>query len=242
MAVSPWGRWAVRGCGFAIRSGDPGPAGSEASPRMDPLRESEMTASGKGTAGAQADTALTTRAGLPASQTWLRELFAASPWPEHPNYAGLAAFWQGVHRSLRSEGGDLRSLLDRFRDGGHDPSLFQRAFSSKLQRYLGHLDFHHRIEDDAYFPRFRMLDSRLVTGFDLLETDHQIIHEHLEKVASSGERLLVSLRSPSADVRRELDAHSDAAERLIGLLDRHLDDEEDLVIPAILKHGQDAVS
>lgn len=169
-------------------------------------------------------------------------MFATAPWRDHPNYAGLAAFWQQVHRGIRSEGGQLRTLLDGFRDGRHDPALFEAAFSAQMRRYLGHLDFHHRIEDDVYFPRFRTLDDRLVAGFDLLETDHRIIHERLDQVARSGGDLLGAVRTRPGDVRRELDAHAASAEDLIGLLDRHLDDEEDLVIPAILKHGGDAVS
>lgn len=183
------------------------------------------------------ETALATRAGLPASQTWLRELFAAQPWRDHPNYAGLASFWQQVHNGIRAEAVELRRLLEKFRNHDSDAELFQRALTGRLQQYLGHLQFHHQIEDESYFPKFRALDEKLASGFDLLEADHQVIHAELMRVGESGGLLVRSLRSPSEDVKRHLATHAEAAERLSRLLDRHLDDEEDLVVPAILRHG-----
>ena len=108
---------------------------------------------------------------------------------------------------------------------------------AQLNQFLGHLDGHHRIEDAVYFPRFRALDPRMERGFDLLEADHHAIHDALETTVASARGLLASLTGPNRDAR-VADTHADHAAMLTRLLLRHLADEEDLVIPAMLEHGE----
>lgn len=185
--------------------------------------------------------ALQSRSGIPASIAYLRDAHPAEQWSHHANFGALAAFWQEVHGELRREGMGLRALMDGFRESRLSLPDFQRAFAAMLGNHLNHLNQHHQIEDRLYFPRFRLLDPRMVAGFDLLERDHGLIHHQLEATAASANRLLAALGDEASLRYSAADAYVDDAEKLLRLLDRHLADEEDLVIPALLEHGEDSL-
>ncbi|MBH03704.1 MAG: hemerythrin [Xanthomonadales bacterium] len=181
---------------------------------------------------------LENRSGLSDDIAVLRARYPRSAWSGHRNYGELAAFWRSVHDGLRREGAALADLTAAFRAGQLEPGLFQRRFMPQLAHHLRHLEGHHRIEDDQYFPRFRRLDRRFARGFDVLENDHDVIHDEVLRVADSGRALLHELsRHPDAR-QRAAERYADDAECLLHLLDRHLFDEEDLVIPAMLEHGE----
>ena len=178
------------------------------------------------------------RAGLPDEVAVLRARFPAAGWRGHANFGQLAAFWLQVHASLRQEGAEVVRLVEALRARQLEGAAFAPLFVARLNGFLGHLDGHHRIEDQAYFPKFRQLDPRLVVGFDLLEADHQAIHAQLEESVTHARALLVALGTAGADHRLAADAFSGKVERLVALLDQHLSDEEELVIPALLEHGE----
>ena len=129
-----------------------------------------------------------------------------------------------------------------FREGRQDVATFQRSFVRRLNHFLKHLNGHHQIEDSAYFPRFRALDPRMVAGFDLLENDHELIHQRLLDTVDSARGLLGALDKAEDARRSAADAYARRSEDLLKLLLQHLSDEEDLVIPAILEHGERRVS
>jgi hemerythrin-like domain-containing protein len=140
-----------------------------------------------------------------------------------------------------AHGAELGQLTTTFREGRLDPGHFQRAFVPRLNQFLQHLNGHHQIEDHAYFPKFRTLDARMVAGFDLLEADHRLIHEALLASARSGQALLITLPRGADASRAAADSYAGDAEHLLALLARHLADEEDLVLPAMLHHGERSV-
>lgn len=178
------------------------------------------------------------RQGLPDDIAVLRAHFPRADWRGHANFGDLAAFWLQVHASLRHEGGEVSRIVDAFRQRRIADDLFQHRFVTGLNGFLGHLDQHHRIEDDAYFPKFRQLDDRLVIGFDLLESDHQLIHQRLIAMVEQARGLLTALSTAGDDGRRAADDFAVAAAQFVTLLEQHLADEEELVIPALLKHGE----
>jgi hypothetical protein len=189
------------------------------------------------------DLQLVTRSGLPDDIAYLRGAYPQVQWRSHANFGEMAAFWLGVHDSLRGHGRQLAQATQAFRDGQWSSGEFQRFFVPNLNQYLQHLNGHHQIEDSAYFPRFRALDPRMVAGFDLLEADHALIHDRLLASVDSARRLLQALAGSDDDQRRRAaDDYAAASDDLLALLLRHLSDEEDLVIPAILAHGERSIT
>ena len=180
---------------------------------------------------------LATRAGLPPAIAYLRDTHPNAGWRAHANYGELADFWLGVHAALRGEGAQVTATADAFRDRRTDADAFQRALVPRLNRFLGHLDQHHRIEDHAYFPKFRALDARMVAGFDLLEADHHAIHAGIDATVASARALLAAI-ADSSDTARAADGFATISASLVRLLHRHLADEEEIVIPALLEHGE----
>ncbi len=177
------------------------------------------------------------RDGLSDEIAYLRAAHPKPHWQAHANYGQLADFWLHVHRALRAEGGQLQQITHGFRDGRHSAADFQRAFVPAINQFLQHLNAHHQIEDGAYFPKFRALDPRMVAGFDLLEADHHLIHQAIGASVDSARTLLTAL-GQSSGAQGETAAYAAASDRLLDLLLRHLADEEDLVIPAMLEHGE----
>jgi hemerythrin-like domain-containing protein len=135
----------------------------------------------------------------------------------------------------------LQQITQSFRDGGLDANAFQQAFVPRFNHFLQHLEGHHQIEDAVYFPKFRQLDPRMQQGFDLLENDHELIHSALVTSLDAARQLVVALPRGARAAQTANDGYADATDRLIQLLARHLADEEDLVIPAMLEHGERSV-
>ncbi len=178
---------------------------------------------------------------LPADIAYLLAKYPREDWPVHDNFAGMAESWIQRHDFFRELGGMLKTRTAQWREEPGDPAQFQRFLSSRLNLFLGHLEGHHNVEDYAYFPRFRALDPRLVIGFDLLENDHGVIHEQLDLAARSGEAFYQALFDGTDAARTAADDYAETQDRLVGWLLRHLKDEEDLLVPAILEHTQEAI-
>lgn len=172
---------------------------------------------------------------------YLRSRYPAGDWRLHANFGDLANFWLHVHSSLRKEGGEVVRVVDAFRDKQIDHLHLQQAFVPRLNSFLQHLDHHHRIEDHVYFPKFRLLDPRMMAGFELLEADHEIIHQSLEATVQQARALLAAFAQRSGGERQATDIFAERIEMLLNLLQQHLADEEDLVIPALLEYGEQAL-
>lgn len=184
---------------------------------------------------------LPARAGLPDEIAYLRAAYPAPGWQAHRNYGELTAFWLQVHASLRDQAVRLDGITTGFRAGSSDAAAFGRAVVPALNHFLQHLSGHHGIEDQAYFPKFRALDPRMAAGFDVLESDHLIIHSGLEAMVERARAMLHALGRP-ADPRAAVDAYAAASHTLFAQLGQHLADEEEIVIPAMLEHGERRVS
>jgi hypothetical protein len=91
------------------------------------------------------------------------------------------------------------------------------------------------------FPLFNAAEPRLVRGFDVLETDHGTIHAVMEQMADAANTFMRTEPSESDRMRYAADDYATAADRLMAMLDRHLGDEEDLVIPLFLDRGEEGL-
>ena len=75
----------------------------------------------------------------------------------------------------------------------------------------------------------------------MLEADHGTIHESIDATVETANAFLRAATNDADALRTAGDAYAAASERLIRQLNRHLGDEEDLIIPLILDRGEAAL-
>ena len=180
--------------------------------------------------------ALAARAGLPSEHLYLRDTFPRDRWAMgglHPT----ARRWLHMHGGFRAHQAEMAAMVEAWRRDQVDIGALHRSLIPALQQFLQHLDGHHRIESGHYFPALQQLEPRIAAGIDLLDRDHDAIHAHIEAMVRTGRALHEAVTTGAADA-------GDRVERLADVLDlagpqlmRHLDDEEDIVIPLIALRG-----
>ena len=184
---------------------------------------------------------LESRSGLPDDLRWLVENYPRESWQGHHNIHGMASMWLQRHDMFRELGGVLTAGIGDYREGRLDARGFAQWFAPRLNFFLGNLDGHHNVEDHHYFPVFANAEKRLKRGFEILDADHHLIHEALERNAETANAFVRSLQENEDRQRFAADAYADENARLVAMLTRHLADEEDLIIPLILDRGDRAL-
>jgi hemerythrin-like domain-containing protein len=178
------------------------------------------------------------RTGWPAELRILLTEFPRDLWQQ--SASPLARFWIDRHQHFRMQSSALRSATDDYRERRSAPKEFADRVAPRLQNFLSQLQGHHQIEDLHYFPAFRAADRRLNAGFDVLADDHKLLHEDIVTIVQAMTAFIGTLResgrSMENDRRQAADSFVDAFDPLYRRLDRHLDDEEDLIIPLMLAH------
>jgi hemerythrin-like domain-containing protein len=167
------------------------------------------------------------RAGLTGLAQWPPER-----WAGHPAYAGLASHWQDIHRAMIHNLGlverSLRALAEN-RLGETDRVRLAREIAPVARQSVDHLHGHHRLEDQVMFPQLLRATPTLARPLKLLEADHIV----LNAVLAPFERALKSLPDASAQASA-WDAVAEGGERVARVARRHIADEEEIVIPAVL--------
>ena len=181
---------------------------------------------------------LDTRTGWPDELRLFLDRFPRSSWPPREQIGPLTRFWLDIHDGFRSFAGKLAAATGDFREQRVTPAHFRSWFAPRIDMFLSHLEGHHQIEDYQYFPLFVAAEGRLKRGFDVLEGDHAVIHAEMNRLAEAAHSFLAVAPEDADGLRFAGDAYADASERLFELLDRHLADEEDLIVPVILARGE----
>lgn len=180
---------------------------------------------------------LAARTGLPGDWLYLRDQYPRTRWNE-PTLHPVAAHWLQMHASFRSHAAHMTALTTAFRADPADPRGLHRALIPALQAFLQHLDGHHRIESGHYFPAFRTLEPQIAAGIDLLDRDHDAVHAHLEALLNAGRAFHMAVSAGAPDAASPAHRLADALDAALPELARHLDDEEDIVIPLIALKGE----
>ncbi|PCI02980.1 MAG: cation-binding protein [Hyphomicrobiales bacterium] len=179
------------------------------------------------------------RKGLPEA---LRFLFADYPrdiWRKHKNMGELTTFWLSRHDQFRRAATALNANNHAFLEGKIDPQTFSHSMVPGFNALLGGLTEHHTMEDHHYFPKFRVVEPKLSRGFEILDEDHHALHAAIENVAQTANNFMQS--EGRDNLLRTGDKFVDANSKLLAFLMRHLEDEEDLIVPLLLDRSEAVV-
>ncbi len=179
---------------------------------------------------------LASRSALPAEFIWLRDAFPRDRW-RAVSLPHSAAHWLQMHDGFRQASTHMGQVVGAYRHGTIDLRGFHDRLLPTLSNFLQHLDGHHNIETAHYFPQFRRIEPRVISGIDLLDRDHDAVHAHLEALADRGNALHRAVRSDAPDAADDAARMADTLDVANAPLLRHLDDEEDIVIPLIALRG-----
>ena len=133
----------------------------------------------------------------------------------------------------------MTSETEAMLDAG-EAARFGQAVSRIGSRFVGELQMHHQIEDAHYFPVLARRDRRIERGFEILDKDHHALDGYLAGFVSSANETLGALATHD-DPKRLVAGFGEELSRLARLLGRHLEDEEDLVVPVILAYGAEGL-
>lgn len=181
---------------------------------------------------------LDTRQGWPDDLKLFLDRFPREVWPTHANLGQRIQFWLSVHGGFRDLGEVLQTATADLREGQVTPERFRSWFAPRLQHLLSHLHTHHQVEDYEYFPVLTKAEPRLAKGFNVLESDHEVIHVTIDRVVETANEFLRLDSNDRDRFRSTGDLYADASDALIRQLIRHLDDEEDLIVPLVLDRGE----
>lgn len=186
------------------------------------------------------DLALARRTGLPDPLRVLVEKYPRLVWEGHPHFTELTRFWLDMHLNFRRMQGILETETESFLNRGREPAAYANGLAQVASRFLNELHGHHSIEDHHYFPLLKTLDARIAWGFDLLDADHQAMDGAIHRLAEATNAVLMAVRdgTPAEAAAGELHGQLRSFGRMV---DRHLIDEEELVVPVILDHPEAGV-
>lgn len=157
-----------------------------------------------------------------------------SDWQKHPRFAGKARFFMNIHRQLldgtAQTARTLETMLDKPASVIAD-AVGQTGLINSGKHLIDFAHRHHEIEDHGYFPQFVQLYPGLERAIALLDGDHKVLDEALQG-AEAGLDLLVQ-QGVSTDRIAELYKNVRALEKI---MNRHIPDEEEIIIPIFLRH------
>lgn len=182
---------------------------------------------------------LTDRKGLPDPLRVLVTEYPRDLWARDPNFHGLVSFWLDRHMTFRRLLSAMTTATEDVMDKG-DPKRFATAISRYGSMFVQDLHGHHQIEDQHYFPILSKKDPRVTRGFDILDKDHHAMDGILSSFVEVANGALQTLDRGPKLIAGAGALHAEI-EKLTRLMDRHLTDEEELVVPVILKFGADGL-
>ena len=183
---------------------------------------------------------LTERAGLPEALRVLLAEYPRTGWAAHANFQGTVAFWLDRHMMFRKLSDHLREDAEAMLDGRMDAGAYAGRMARLAEMLVSQLHGHHQIEDQHYFPVLQRQDSRVARGFEILDRDHHDLDGLLERFVGAANGALHKV-DDDPEFRGAVGAFHETVVGFDGFLRRHLTDEEELVVPVILRYGAAAL-
>ena len=177
-----------------------------------------------------------TRQGLPSEmQTLLRD-YPREAWPDHPNFARSIQNWMGAHTMFRQLADITRRDTERMVENDIDPETYSARLGHYGDLLVRNLHGHHSWEDHQFFPELGRADARFDHGLEMLENDHIEMDALLGRLTRAANRYIKLTDLSPRDAATELPAVLRETGAIGAFLDRHLTDEEHLVVPILLHH------
>ncbi len=184
------------------------------------------------------DLDLDRRTGWPPGLRVLLDIHPRESWPNAAGIGPTGRFWLQRHDLFRELTQALAMAAGELREGRLDAARFVPWFRPRMGFLLQELHGHHRIEDLHYFPVFQAADPRLARGFEVLNADHHTIDRAIAELGTASDTLLHALAVPADDPAAAVAGLATTLPAFLHRLLRHLDDEEDLVIPLLIDRGE----
>ncbi len=150
------------------------------------------------------------------------------------DYAYKTSGWLKVHTNIRKRQRILTQISDAYISGEFDWSEYRSQILKRINMHVLKLHQHHGVEDEGFFPEFVSMYPKLAPAFEILGHDHEYLNELLDKLQIQNDMLArseVEDKALAEELHKTLVAVTD-------LLQQHLTDEEDLVIPILgLRQG-----
>lgn len=177
-----------------------------------------------------------TRKGLPDEMQTLLRTLPRDGWQGHPNFAQSTRNWMNAHQGFRQLGQIVQEDSEAFLDQRSDDETYATQLAHYGHVLVRNLHGHHSWEDRSFFPELEAADPRFASGLDMLEGDHEALDALLDSFTKGANRVVQLATLDPTQMAQEARHVRDDAQRLRGFLDRHLADEEDLVVPILLHH------
>ena len=173
----------------------------------------------------------------------LRILLADYPregWETDPGFDGLIRFWLDRHIMFRRLMAELRSGTEALLDRKMDDQRFVAMTSRYGGMFVNGLHEHHMIEDTHYFPKLVQQDARIEKGFAILDQDHHDLDVFLSGFVERANEV-IGTATDRDKLHTSAGRFGEELTLLERLLDRHLVDEEELIVPVILRYGAQGI-
>ncbi|WP_106608985.1 hemerythrin domain-containing protein [Shimia abyssi] len=168
-------------------------------------------------------------------QLLLRD-YPRETWPDHPDFTASIQNWMGAHQMFRQLTAITQTDTEKLIDGGIEQYRYTRRLSHFGNLLVRNLHGHHGWEDHSFFPELNRADPRFEHGLDMLEGDHVVLDDVLDRFKRQGNRIVqLEYLDPNAVLEEAKHLHG-LTEEIGQFLTRHLSDEEDLAVPILLHH------
>lgn len=150
------------------------------------------------------------------------------------DYAYKTSGWLKVHTNIRKRQRILTQISEAYIDGEFDWAEYRSQILKRINMHILKLHQHHGVEDDGFFPEFIRMYPQLAPAFEILGHDHEYLNALLDTLQIQNDTLA---RSEGEDKLLAEQLHETLV-KVTDLLQQHLTDEEDLVIPILgLRQG-----
>ncbi len=179
------------------------------------------------------------RNGLPDNLRELLKKYPRDTWGDDILNGNWVGYWLGRHSVFKEISLAINQSLQKILDNNISINKFLNDYVQLMNLMLKNLNSHHTVEDNYIFPKFSQKIEKFSYGLDLLENDHHLIHSSIDNVILEGNSLIKTINNnKTLDIKKVVGSYKVVNDEFNKLLMAHLNDEEDLLIPLVVKHGE----